>query len=157
MRRRTARSAGIALAFAVSLQIIGCSSPAITTVQSCIDWVYFEDPSAAADDADAVALGRVIDQAGTTSYYEMTAATWNVAVDEWISGGTGDTDIVVTSLPRSCGDTDDAMADAAGGDPIVLFLRSSDDEWQTITPLQGIVAPGPDGGIPADWPADSYD
>lgn len=157
MTRRTARSAALAIAFAVYVLLSACAIPGVTTVQSCIDWVHFDDPSAAADEADAVALGRIVDKAGTTTYYEMTATTWSVAVDEWIRGGTGDAEIVVTSLPRSCGDTGDSMADAAGGDPVVLFLRDGDDGWQAITPFQGIVAPGPDGGIPAEWPRGLYE
>lgn len=157
MTRRAARRAALAIMLAASLPLSACATPGITTVQSCIDWVHFEDPSSAADEADAVALGRITDQAGTTTYAEMTAATWNVAVDEWISGGVGEAEIVVTSLPRSCGDTGDTMAATAGGDPVLLFLRDSDDGWQTITPFQGIVEPGPDGGIPAEWPPDLYD
>ena len=66
--------------------------------------------------------------------------------------GGADADIVVTWLPRGCGDTDGSMAAAAGGDPVVPFLHDSDDGWQTLTPRQGIVEPGPGGGIPADWP-----
>ena len=151
MRRRTAPCAAIVLALAVSLQLTGCANPA---AQTCFDWPHFADPSAAADEADAVALGRVVDQEGTVSYYGVPAATWNVAVDEWISGGGANADIVVTSVPRGCGDTDDSMTHAAGGDPVVLFLHDSDDGWQTVTPRQGIVEPGPGGGVPAGWPPD---
>lgn len=157
MRPRPALSAAIAAAVVLTVQITGCASQNPTTVQSCFDWPDFEEPDTAADAADAVALGRIIDQEGTTSYYEVAAATWNVSIDEWIEGGSGETNIVVTSVPRGCGDTDDTMAHHAGGDEVVLFLRSGDDGWETLTPFQGIVDPRAGGGIPATWPPTLYD
>lgn len=137
--------------------LAGCASPATTTVTSCIDWVGFDTPADAAEDADAVIIGEVGEQSGTTTYYEMPAAMWEVSVDAWVKGGGGSSAIVVTSLPRSCGDTRDSMADAVDAGPVVLFLRDGDQGWETLTPFQGVVATGVDGAVPAEWPTDLYD
>lgn len=98
--------------------------------------------------------GRVADQAGTASYSGLTASTWNVDVEEWIVGDAAAPGrIVVTSLPRSCGDEADSMADAAGGADVILFMRAVDEGWETLTPFQGVV-PAENGGVPASWPAE---
>ncbi|MGW8482183.1 hypothetical protein ACWGJP_03550 [Microbacterium sp. NPDC055903] len=125
---------------------------------SCIDWVYFETPADAAEDADAVVLGTIVQQTGTTTYLGMTATTWMIQVDEWVDGN-GDEEIVVTSLPRRCGDRGDTMADRQGEEGMILFLRDDDETstWQAITPWQGVVPAGPGGSIPESWPDDIYD
>ena len=140
-----------------TLLLAGCSSPATTTTSVCIDWVYFESPADAAAEADAVVVGTVESQSGLTTYYDLPATTWNVNVDTWIKGVAASNDIVVTSLPRSCGDTGANMADAVGTGQVVLFLRDGDDGWETLTPFQGVIAVGPDGEPPTEWPADLYD
>ncbi|WP_298741070.1 hypothetical protein [uncultured Microbacterium sp.] len=140
-----------------TLLLAGCSSPATTTTSVCIDWVYFESPADAEADADAVVVGTVESQSGATTYYDLPATTWNVNVDTWIKGGAASNDIVVTSLPKSCGETGDNMADAVGTGRVVLFLRDGDDGWETLTPFQGIVPAGSDGDLPTEWPDDLYD
>jgi hypothetical protein len=127
------------------------------TVQSCIDWVFFDSPSDAAAEADAVARGRIVDQAATTSYLGMPATTWNVEIDEWFEGAGAD-EIVVVSLPRSCGDTTDSMAEAeAEAEDLILFLREQDTGWEILTPWQGVIPARSDGGVPATWPDGLYD
>ncbi|WP_217181690.1 hypothetical protein [Streptomyces sp. AC495_CC817] len=149
MRRRLAFAAVLAL-----LPLSACSAPPFTTASTCIDWVFFETPDDAVAEADAVAVGRIVDQAGSTTYMGMPATTWNVEVDEWLEGS-GDDEIVVTSLPRSCGDDGDSMASYQGTEPLVFFLRDDAEGWQLVTPWQGVVPAGPDG-LPADWPDDIY-
>lgn len=148
------RRAAVAISAALLLPLSSCAFPG-TTAETCIDWVHFESPADAADEADAVAIGRIVNQTGTTDYLDMPATTWNVIVEDWVSGDHTDAVITVTSLPRGCGDSTDAIAEAADGDDlVVLYLRDSDDGWQTLTPLQGTVALGPDGGVPSEWPMD---
>ncbi|MHC9046441.1 hypothetical protein ACYX8G_17780 [Microbacterium saperdae] len=130
-----------------------CAGSPFVTSETCIDWVWFETPADAAAESDAVLLGRIVDQAGTSNYLDIPATTWNVEVDSWLDGGgEGDGEIVVTSLPRSCGDTRDIMSERQGGEPVILFLRDASSGWEIITPLQGVVPAGPDGGIPTVWP-----
>lgn len=150
-RSRTLLPAALACSALVALS--GCTDPG-SAPQTCIDWVFFTTPSGAAAESDAVILGRVIDAAGSTTYLDLPATTWNVAVDEWINGGDGSGMTVVTSLPRGCGDTADDMADVAGGYPVILFLREDEQGWQTVTALQGLIAPNADGGIPKEWPTE---
>lgn len=154
-RFRLAASVAIPL-FGVLLPLTACAGNPFVQTQSCIDWVYFESPSDAIDDATAVARGHVVDRAGSTTYLDLPATTWNVEVDEWLKGS-GDAEIVVTSLPRSCGDTGDAMAEAQPEDDVILFLRERPSGWETITPWQGTIPALPDGSIPTSWPEDLYD
>ena len=119
--------------------------------QSCIDWVFFDTPADAVDEANAVVRGHIVDQAGTTSYMDIPVTTWNVEVEEWLTGE-GEAEIVVTSLPRSCGDTTDAMAEAQSDGDLILFLRERPSGWEIITPWQGMIPATPDGSIPESWP-----
>lgn len=150
------RVRGIGLGVVGLLALSGCTVPGLTTSESCIDWVFFETPADAADEADAVVRGSIVEQAGTRTYLDMPAPTWTVAVDEWIEG-TGDDEITVISLPRSCGDTGDTMAAYQQVDDLVFFLRDDESGWQGITPYQGVVPVGADGAIPAEWPENLYD
>jgi hypothetical protein len=152
MNRRMLRLAAVALAFGAAVWPTGCAPGEIgTEAEACISWIYLETPADAVEQSDAVVRARIIDEAGTRPYEVLTSTTFTVEVDEWIKGS-GESEIVVASLPRSCGDTGDSMADAAGGEPVVLFLRSTPEGWETLTPFQGVVAPGPDGGVPEEWP-----
>ncbi|MCK2035599.1 hypothetical protein KZC51_05545 [Microbacterium sp. SSW1-49] len=148
---RHARAIAAAAVLLALAPTASCAGSPLVTSEACIDWVWFETPADAAAEADAVALGRIIDQAGSTSYMDIPATTWNVEVDSWLAGS-GDAEIVVTSLPRSCGDTHDTMSEEQGGDAVVLFLRDASSGWETITPLQGVVPATSEGGIPAAWP-----
>lgn len=68
--------------------------------------------------------------------------------------GDGDAEIVVASLPRSCGDTTDAMAEMQDEDELVFFLREGESGWEIITPWQGVTPAKRDGGVPEAWPED---
>ncbi|WP_435749129.1 hypothetical protein [Microbacterium sp. PMB16] len=157
MNRRARITSGVVLMLAGgALPLTGCTSTPLGGTQACIDWVYFEAPADAYDDADAVARGRIVGREGTTSYLDLPATTWKAEIDEWVKG-TGKTEIVVTSLPRSCGESGDSLADAMdAGDEVILFLRERSSGWEAITPWQGTIAATPDGGIPDAWPEDLY-
>lgn len=142
---------------AASLGLAGCSSFGVPASGVCIDWVYFDTPADAAGEADAVIVGTVDSQAGSTAYQGLRATTWSVSVDRWIKGGDGSGAIVVTSLPRSCGDTDDSMADAVGAGPVVLFLRDRESAWEILTPFQGVLPAERNGDLPGAWPTDAPD
>ncbi|WP_194421460.1 hypothetical protein [Microbacterium abyssi] len=147
--------AATALVGALAVTFSGCGVPGVVTSQSCIDWVYFETPADAAAEASAVALGSVTGQSGSTQYEGMAANIWTVEVVEWLKGGGGDS-IDVVSLPRSCGDSSDSMAQFELDDSVVLFLRSTGNGWEGITPWQQVTA-AEDGTFPEAWPDDLYD
>jgi len=150
MSRPSLRASVTAIAMAAAaLPLAACTSA--TTTQSCIDWVFFDAPSDAAEEANAVGRGHILDQAGTASYLDIPVTTWNVEIDEWLEGG-GDEEIVVTSLPRSCGDTTDSMAEAQDESDLIFFLRKRATGWEILTPWQGMIPATPDGGIPETWP-----
>lgn len=155
MPRRTSTAAALASVLLL-LPLPGCTLPSIVTSQACASWVDFTTPVDAADEADAVALGRIVDQAGNTTYEGITTNTWNVEVDEWLKGD-GEGEIIVTSLPRTCGDDRDTMSRFQSVEELVLFLRDDESGWQTITPFQGAVPASPDGEIPEAWPDGLYD
>lgn len=107
-------------------------------------------------------LGRVVEKAGTGKYEGVDAAIFTIAVEEWVKAGDGlgagqPEQLEVMSLPRTCDDTKDALADSVGGDALYLFLREVDGQWETLTPFQGQVPPGENGEIPSQWPDDIYD
>jgi len=150
------RRALAAAMFAATLAISGCSATG-GTAQTCIDWVFFDTPSDAADEADAIIVGDVIEQADTTTYLDLPATTWNVRVDTWLDGDDGDEieegeEIVVTSLPHSCGVTGDTLAAYADVDSLLFFLREGDEGWEILTPYQGVLPTEPGSTIPAEWP-----
>lgn len=136
----------------LALPLAACSSAPVSS-STCIDWVWLDTPTDAADDADAVAIGRIVGETAPTTYMGMAANRWSIAVESWVSGSGAD-EITVTSLPRSCGDDEDSFERYDDGQDVVLFLRDDAEGWQVLTPFQGIVPVGPDGGIPAEWPDD---
>ncbi|MCH6231587.1 hypothetical protein MK786_12625 [Microbacterium sp. CFH 31415] len=122
--------------------------------EQCVDWVWFETPLDAADDAHAVAIGRVTGQAGTVSSYGETSNVWTFEVEEWVAGDGADV-IEVVSLPRTC-ETGSPYPD---GDPldtdadVMVFLRQQDaDSAQTITGLQGVIRGDGAAEVPDAWP-----
>jgi len=133
----------------------GCAS-SFSSSSACIDWVYFETPADAAESVDAVVIGSVVDQAGRTSYDDMPATMWTVAVEDW-QKGSGPDELIVTSLPRSCGDTVDSMAEYQDTSPLVFFLQETESGWTAVTPFQGVVPAASDGTIPETWPDDLYE
>lgn len=150
------RRSAAAVAVAAALMLTGCADRSAPGAQACIDWVLFDAPADAAADADAVVRGRILEQNGSAAYEGMAANVWRVAVDEWISGA-GGPEIDVISLPRSCGDTGDSFARFDPDHDVFVFLRSSDEGWQAVTPWQGAVLADADGGIPSSWPDDLYE
>ena len=149
------RRGSAAIALLGTLALGGCSAPPFVTANTCIDWVYFETPADAAADADAVALGSVTEHRGSTQYEGMAANIWTVEVTEWLKGGGADS-IDVVSLPRSCDDTGDSMSQFGPDDSVVLFLRSTDNGWEGVTPWQQVTADD-DDTIPESWPDDLYE
>lgn len=156
------RSLAIAALLALG-PLSACGSPAEDDVAHiCIDYAYFETPGEAVDDANAVVLGRVVEKAGTGKYDGVDAAIFTIAVEEWVKAGDGlgadqPEQLEVMSLPRTCEESRDALADAVGGDALYLFLREVDGLWETLTPFQGQVPPSENGEIPSQWPDDIYD
>ena len=61
---------------------------------------------------------------------------------------------MVTSLPRDCGDTTDAMAEMQDEGELVFFLRERESGWEIITSWQGVTPAKPHGGVPEAWPED---
>ncbi|WP_461474474.1 hypothetical protein [Microbacterium sp. HJ5] len=124
------------------------------TSSTCVDWVWFDTPDAAAADADRVAIGTVDRLAGTRERYGETANVWRVSVSEWIVGN-GEKAIEVVSSPRTC----ESGSPYPYGDPldtdgeVMLFLRDSGQGVaDTITGLQGVIPAPESREIPADWP-----
>lgn len=72
------------LAFAVLLALgplSACGSPAENDVaHTCIDYLYFETPGDAVDDARAVVLDRVVERAGTGNVEGVDASIFAIAV-----------------------------------------------------------------------------
>ncbi len=151
MTRRWAASL-LTVGITAPILMTGCSSPASPTVSVCIDWAHFDSPADAEDGADAVVLGTVRGQHASTTYLQLAATKWNVRVDDWIKGESASRTIMVTSVPKGCGQTGDNMADAVNAGQVVLFLHDGDDGWETITPFQGWIPAATSGQIPTVWP-----
>lgn len=136
--------------------VAGCSGGPFVRSEMCVSWVSFDTPADAAADTAYVASGRVVERAGTARSFETDASVWLVEVDEWITGD-GPDEIEVISTPTTCtaGGTypdGDPLEEAMGHERVVLFLYDEAGTWRTITPMQGIVPAGDDGGIPTEWP-----
>ena len=164
IRRRDVMGAAPVAVLAVLLTS-ACESAAgedeeSTDATSCIDWVTFPDPSAAAAEADAVVLGTVTGEPERTTYSGIPAGTWHVHVTEWTDGvtpeGGGADEIEVLSVPRSCGDATDTLAAVADDGDVYLFLRAVDDHWETLTGYQGMVRPAADGALREHWPEAAF-
>jgi hypothetical protein len=136
----------------------GCASPGgarpdpVVTGEACVSWVEFDTPADAAAEATGVVRGRATELIGTRSRYGEDADVWEVEVERWLHGE-GEERIEVLSLPETCGVTYSAgdPLEKSGGEPVILLLREAEGRWETITPYQGVIAPGPDGGIPDAW------
>jgi hypothetical protein len=156
MRRRRVLSALFATVLAAA-SLTACAMVDGGEQHTCVDWVLFETPADAEESADAVVAGRLVGRAGSVTVFGEDAAVWTVAVDEWITGS-GDDEIEVVSTPATCeaSPPPDPFLAVEGEDRVILFLE--DDEiapgWRSLTPWQGVVPAAPDGGIPAEWPAD---
>lgn len=142
--------------FGLTAVLSGCVGVAPTTA-TCVDWVWFDSPAAAAADADRVVIGTVDGLVGTRERYGEAANVWDVAVSDWIVG-TGGARIEVVSSPRTC----ESGSPYPGGDPletdreVMIFLRDSGPGVaDTITGLQGVIPAPKEREVPADWPDDT--
>lgn len=151
----------LAGALVVALAGSGLTGCALVDTQSCVDWVVFDTPAAAARDAAAVVVGRVGVRAGTTNVFGAESHVWTVQVSRWITGSGGDS-IRVTSVPETCAGAGaapypagDPFEKAMGNRESVLFLSREGGSWRGITPSQAIVEASDAGGIPDAWPPGS--
>jgi len=133
--------------------LTACAGGPFVTSETCIDWVAFDTPADAVEDAAAAVIGTVGEQDGTTELYGYTANEWAVHVDEWVTGEGAD-EIRVVSTPATC----TAGSPYPGGDPFaaasgpqLILLHDENGTLRAITPLQGIV-PAPGGAVPKEWP-----
>lgn len=154
MRLRSTVGTATVLVVAIAA-LSGCGL--VTPVSSaCADWVWFDTPVDAAADADAVVIGRVLEQDGTAARYGVDAGVWTFEVSSWVQGAGGDV-ISVVSSPRTC----EAGSPYPDGDPmsthdeVMVFLRGDGEEFDTITGLQGVILAPVAPGIPVDWPPTS--
>jgi hypothetical protein len=151
-RRRLSTALAALSALGATAALSGCFPSEESA--ACADWAHYDSPADAAEDADAVAFGTVVDQAGTTELYGYVVHVWVVEVDEWLQG-TGDTTIEVVSTPRTC-ETGSPYPD---GDPldgagdVLLLLTADGDRWQSLTGFQGVVPAPADGRMPTAWPS----
>ncbi|WP_281884292.1 hypothetical protein [Agromyces rhizosphaerae] len=153
------RLGGAALALASVALLAGCALDDVGLTgegETCVSWVDFGTPEQAAGDADVVVLGTVAGRDGTERLFGLRASAWTVDVAELVKGpDTGDDALRVVSTPVTC-TGGDAYPD---GDPldvdgeVYLFLTLDGGVLRTLTPTQGVVAPGPGGGIPPRWPS----
>lgn len=127
-----------------------------TTSETCVDWVAFDTPADALEDAASAVIGTVGEQDGTADLYGYTVAAWTVHVDEWLKGS-GDASIRVLSTPETCSAGSpypDGDPFAAASGPQLILLSNDRGTWLAITPWQGVVA-APDATVPDAWPAGS--
>lgn len=123
---------------------------------ACPSWAGYDTPEDAADAATAVISGRVVERARTVPMFGTDANVWVVEVDEWIKGD-GPGRIDVTSIPSGCGAGPayfgrDPFDEATEFDVAIVFLSGDADEWQGLSPVQGIAPAAPGGGVPSAWP-----
>jgi hypothetical protein len=138
------------------LPLTGCGAFGLG-VQShtCVDWVWFDSPAGAMEEADAVVAGRVAGQSGSTQMFGEQASIWTIDVDEWIKGD-GDDELEVVSTPATCEATPPADPVGVLQDErrVIVFLHDDPDVgWRTLTPFHGVTPSGSDGGIPEIWPS----
>ncbi|MCD2497827.1 hypothetical protein [Microbacterium nymphoidis] len=141
------------------LVLPACSAVSPGNVQSCIDWVVYDSIEDAQAQSDAIVLAVIGTKTGDIEFMRgAPATTWSVDVRTWLeapSGVSATDTIEVVSTPYSCGETRDALGEAADGEPRILFLRDGDHGWEILTPYQGVALPGPDGSLPTAWPSPS--
>ena len=154
MRRRRVLP-GLVVGVLAMLSLTGCGVFGLgAESHTCVDWAWFESPADALEEADAVVAGHVVGPAGDTQLFGERAPIWTVAVDEWITGD-GPDELDVVSVPATCEATPpaDPFAAVQDEDRVIVFLHDDPDVgWRAITPWQGIVPAGADGGVPEVWP-----
>ncbi|WP_277210249.1 hypothetical protein [Isoptericola croceus] len=129
--------------------------------QVCFDWAVHDTPAQAAQDA-LVVRGAVTGAAGEGTAWGVRATRWDVAVEEVLAGEGVEAgqQVTVLSSPETC---NGGRGPYPAGDPLdvdgeVIVILHDDAELglRTVTPFDGVVAAGPDGGLPERWPADHY-
>jgi len=151
MRRRGVLN-GLVVGVLAVAALAGCTAGPFES-HTCVDWVSFDSPADAMEHADAVVAGRLVEQSGSTTMYGEAAPQWTIAVDEWLEGD-GEDEIEVVSTPATCeaSPPPDPFAALQDADRVIVFLHDDPDVgWRSITPWQGIVPAGPDGGLPEVW------
>ncbi|QAY59756.1 hypothetical protein ET475_06970 [Microbacterium protaetiae] len=133
--------------------LTGCSGAPFGTAGQCVDWVAFDTPADALEDASSAVVGTVGEKVGEANLFGYTVNAWSVQVDHWAKGS-GEGSIRVLSAPETCS----AGSPYPGGDPFgaasglqLILLHEENGAPRTITPWQGIV-PAPGGVVPEAWP-----
>jgi hypothetical protein len=139
------------------------AAPACTSLaagESCFDWVIFDTPADAVEDADVVIRATVAESAGTVELWGTRANAWRLDVEEVLAGSMlgvlAGEELEVVSTPFTCG-ASGAYPDGDRLDtrePVVVFVEDDTtfDVVRTLSPYDGVVAPAPDDGLPAAWP-----
>lgn len=159
------RARALAAAGVASLVLAGCAVvdavragvPGDGGAETCVSWVLHATPAEAAQDNLAV-RGRVVGRAGTERIWGVEAALWELEVDAVLVGAGVEPGerVLVLSTPETCLGHGEVYP---SGDPLdvdgaVVVILHDDGEHgpRTVTPFDGVVPPGPDGGLPGDWP-----
>ncbi|GAA5195657.1 hypothetical protein GCM10025773_01970 [Microbacterium jejuense] len=147
---------GLVVGVLAVLSLTGCGAFGLgVRSQTCVDWVSFDSPADAVEEADAVVAGRLVGQSGSATLYGEAAPIWTIDVDKWIKGD-GDDQLRVVSTPATCeaSPPPDPFLAVEDEDRVIVILHDDPDVgWRSITPWQGIVVAGPDGGVPEVWPS----
>jgi len=139
--------AGIALA--------GCSVP---ENPQCKTWEIYDTPQDAEKDADAVAIGTLVDRSGTQEWHGSEINVWQMEVESWIKGS-GSTQIEVASLPDTCGpvptpySSTDPLLQAGDEGRVAVFLNEDGDGWEVASPFQATISVPAGDTLPSEWPA----
>ncbi|WP_143762087.1 hypothetical protein [Isoptericola variabilis] len=123
---------------------------------TCVDWVLHATPVEAARDNLAV-RATVVGPAGTQRVWGVDGALWELDVAE-VLVGTGveaGERVTVLSTPETCSSATYPSGDPLDveGEVVVILHDDAEHGLRTVTPFDGVVTPGPDGGLPASWPA----
>ncbi|WP_125775893.1 hypothetical protein [Antribacter gilvus] len=157
-RRRGVAAASLPALVGLALALGGCG---LDTGTTCLDWGVYDTPGEAAEGATVVVRASVVRDDGTERLWGVRANRWVIEVDEVISGDMADVaageELTVVSTPRTCTAGNELYP---AGDPLdtedeVIVLVEDDtrfDVVRTLTPYDGVVEPGPDGGLPQIWP-----
>lgn len=148
---RCARGLAVGVGVLASIGLAGCDL--LPTAQTCVSWVAHETPQEAFDAAGLVVVGRVAPAHTTRSVFGYRTAVHEVTVAQVLKGDAEVKErLEVASTPITCmGDEvypEGDPLDVAGD--VVLFVTDTEatGEWRLLTPFEGVLAAGPDGGPP---------
>ncbi|MFB8147185.1 hypothetical protein ACFC1W_10625 [Microbacterium sp. NPDC056003] len=140
-----------------AVALTSCAPWTVGEAVACPSWVDFETPADAAEESDAVFIGTIVGEDGTSHHMEVEMSAWSVDVDEVLTGDSvspGER-VRVVSMADPCS----GEAVYEGGDPLdatgeqrLIFVYTSEDELLTLTPYQGVLPAPTDGEIPPEWP-----